>query len=311
MRVVEKSQKTYTDIKRDHWTLRMLPKGWRVYGRLARFDRPIGWQLLLLPCLWSLALAWRTQSPETSLITILYFGILFLVGSVVMRGAGCVINDLWDADLDGKVERTQSRPIPSGEVSKKQALAFTIGLLLIGLLVLIQFNVPTIVWALGSLGFVVVYPLAKRVTYWPQFVLGLAFNWGALVGWTAVTGSMSLPAVLLYVAGIFWTLGYDTIYAHQDKEDDLIVGIKSTALRFGDKTKLWLVGFAVAQATCFLIAGTYIGVSLWFYVSVIALFLGYLALLQKVDLNNPSQCIATFKAQLWIGLIFVFGCLLA
>ncbi|MGB0843971.1 MAG: 4-hydroxybenzoate octaprenyltransferase [Alphaproteobacteria bacterium] len=301
---------THTDIQRDHWTLRLLPAHLRVYGRLMRLDRPIGWWLLLLPCWWSLALAWRSQAPQISVSTIIYFGLLFLIGSVFMRGAGCVINDVWDRDIDAKVERTAGRPLPSGEVSLKKALLFTGLLLLSGLLVLIQFNTPTIYWALASLGLVVVYPLAKRVTYWPQFVLGLAFNWGALVGWTAITGTMAWPPLLMYIAGIFWTLGYDTIYAHQDKEDDLIVGVKSTALRFGDKTKSWLMAFATLQALSLVLSGFMASVSALFYVSVIASFIGFSVMLVRVDINSPAQCIAMFKAQLWIGLIIVFGCLL-
>lgn len=208
----------------------------RPYARLARLDRPIGIWLLMFPCWWGTALASPTfPSP--------WFLILFALGATVMRAAGCVMNDIADRDFDARVARTANRPIASGVISVRQALAFMAALSLVGLLVVMQFNPFTVLLAAASLILVALYPFAKRVTDWPQAVLGLTFNWGALVGWSAVTGGLDLPALLLYAAGFFWTLGYDTIYAHQDKADDAVIGVRSTALRFGNRTRLWLTGF--------------------------------------------------------------------
>jgi 4-hydroxybenzoate polyprenyltransferase len=173
---------------------------------------------------------------------------LFGTGAFIMRGAGCTINDMWDRDIDGKVERTKNRPLVAGEITQFDALVFLAAQLGLGLSVLLQMNWYTILLGASSMGLVVVYPLMKRVTYWPQLVLGMAFNWGALLGWSAVQGSVMWSACLpLYAAGVCWTIIYDTIYAHQDKVDDVLQGIKSTALRFGANTKLWLSGFSVAM----------------------------------------------------------------
>ena len=209
------------------------PLSWRPYARLARLDRPIGTWLLLLPCWWSVAMAAGAQgSASWKTVWLL---VLFAIGATAMRGAGCTYNDIVDREFDASVARTRSRPIPSGKVSVKQAWAFLIAQCLIGLVVLLQFNAFAIVVGLASLAIVAAYPFMKRVTYWPQFVLGLAFNWGALMGWAVVMASLGAPAFLLYVGGIAWTLAYDTIYAHQDKEDDILIGLKSTALKFGDR----------------------------------------------------------------------------
>jgi 4-hydroxybenzoate polyprenyltransferase len=218
-----------------------------------RADRPIGTWLLLIPCWWGAALA----AGATGRMPNIWHLALFAIGAFVMRGAGCVWNDVTDRDIDAKVDRTRWRPIPSGQVSAKAALAFMVLLALIGLAVLLQFNAFTILVGIGSLGVVAVYPFMKRVTDFPQFVLGLAFNWGALVGWTAVTGSLSLAPVLLYLAGVAWTLGYDTVYALQDIEDDAIVGVRSTARYFGARVMPAIFGFyvlAVALAGLALLA---------------------------------------------------------
>ena len=168
---------------------------------------------------------------------------LFAIGALVMRGAGCTLNDIVDRNFDGNVARTATRPIPSGAVTVRQALAFMVLLSLIGLVILLQFNAVAVAVGVVSLLLVAVYPFMKRVTYWPQAVLGLTFNWGALLGWAAVRGDLGVPSLVLYGAGIFWTLGYDTIYAHQDKEDDALIGVKSTAILFGETTRLWLYSF--------------------------------------------------------------------
>src|SRR5207302_1479129 len=199
---------------------------------LARLDRPIGSWLLLLPCWWSVALAAVHARDEVNVGQLL----LFFVGAFAMRGAGCTWNDIVDRDLDARVERTRSRPIPSGQVSVASAAAFLVLQALVGLAVLLQFNPFTIFVGLASLLVVAVYPFMKRITYWPQIVLGLAFSWGALMGWPAAFGRLDLPALLLYGGSIAWVIGYDTIYAHQDREDDALIGIKSTALLFGPRT---------------------------------------------------------------------------
>ena len=230
----------HTDIIDEGWITK-IPAHIRPYLYLMRLDRPIGTWLLFIPALWSILLAGGlSQWPIL---------ILFAIGAIIMRGAGCIINDLWDQDLDGKVERTAKRPIPAGDVTIRQAVKFLIALLAIGLLILIQFNLTTIILGFLSMIFVGIYPYMKRITWWPQAFLGLTFNFGALMGWAAVTGEVGWQAIALYIAGFFWTLGYDTIYALQDLKDDALIGIKSTARLFVNKWKkkikiplLWFYG---------------------------------------------------------------------
>jgi len=215
--------------------------------RLSRADRPIGTWLLLLPCWWGLALAivhTKTASPHD-----LWIALGCAIGAFLMRGAGCTWNDITDRDIDGAVERTRNRPIPAGQVTVKGALVWMAVQCLLSLMILLTFHPNAILLGVLSLLPVAVYPFAKRFTWWPQVFLGLAFNWGALLAWTAHTGSLGWPAVALYAAGITWTLFYDTIYAHQDAEDDALIGVKSTARLFGDKTPRWLRGFMVATVS--------------------------------------------------------------
>jgi 4-hydroxybenzoate polyprenyltransferase len=234
---------THTDINSKGWISRLPPK-MRPYMLLMRLDRPIGAWLLLLPGWWSIVLAKggvdKLEGREWYLI------FLFGVGAIVMRGAGCVINDLWDRRLDRRVNRTRLRPLASGAVSTFQALVYAGGLLLVGFLILIQMSQMAVLLGCLSLAFVIIYPSMKRITWWPQAFLGLTFNFGALIGWAAVTDDLSVAPVLLYIAGFFWTLGYDTIYAHQDIEDDMQVGIKSTALRLGSESRKWIMKFYIA-----------------------------------------------------------------
>lgn len=224
----DSNTKPHTDIKKLVWIEQKLPEQARPYAYLMRIDRPIGIWLLLIPGIWGIAAA----SPGFPSI---YTCILFLIGSVLMRGAGCVINDLWDKDLDKKVERTANRPLASGAITEKNAKIFLATLLLLSFFILIQFNSTTIILGFASIPLIAMYPLMKRYTYWPQIMLGITFNMSVLMGYSAVTGETSSTAILLYLGAIFWTIGYDTIYAHQDKEDDALIGIKSTALKFGDK----------------------------------------------------------------------------
>lgn len=287
-----------SDIPLGNWIDRWIPAAARPYLRLARLDRPIGTWLLLLPCWWSVALA-SPGWPDPTLF------LLFAVGATVMRGAGCTLNDLLDRDFDARVARTATRPIASGAVSPAQALGFLLLLLGAGFLVLVQFNRLTVLLSIASLPVVAVYPLMKRVTWWPQAVLGLAFNWGALVGWTAVRGTFDLPALVLYVAGIFWTLGYDTIYAHQDKEDDALLGLKSSALKLGARTRPWLFGFFAAAVALIGLAG-WIAQTGWpFYagLAVAASHLGWQA--ATLHLDNPKDCLAKFRSNRDFGLILL------
>src|SRR6202521_2445214 len=217
-----------------NWVDSFAPPWLRPYLRLARLDRPIGSWLLLLPCWWSAglaAIAAGERLPELRYLA------MFFIGAFAMRGAGCTWNDIVDRDLDRRVERTRSRPIPSGQVSVAQAALFLLAQALVGLLVLVQFNRFAIAAGIASLAIVVIYPFMKRVTYWPQIVLGLAFSWGALMGWAAAFGGLDPPALVLYAGSIAWVIGYDTVYAHQDREDDALIGIKSTALLFGERTR--------------------------------------------------------------------------
>src|SRR5712671_4344283 len=226
-----------------NWVDRLAPAWTRPYLRLARLDRPIGSWLLLIPCWWSVALAAVHAGAKVDFKTAVWHVVLFFIGAFAMRGAGCTWNDIVDRDLDSQVERTRSRPIPSGQVTVASAAAFLLLQALVGLAVLLQFNRFTIYVGFASLAVVAIYPFMKRITYWPQIVLGLAFSWGALMGWPATFARLDLPALLLYAGAISWVIGYDTIYAHQDREDDALIGIKSTALLFGARTKRMLAIF--------------------------------------------------------------------
>ena len=227
------------DAPRGNWVDRLLPAPWKPYARMARLDRPIGWWLLLLPCWWSAALAaGALGQPWPNLWHLL----LFFIGAVAMRGAGCTYNDIVDRDIDAQVARTRARPIPSGQVSVRNAKLFLLAQALAGFLVLVQLNWFSVFLGIASLATVAIYPFLKRVTDWPQLGLGLAFSWGALMGWAAAFGSLALAPVLLFLGGVAWTIGYDTIYALQDKEDDAIVGVRSTAQLFGDHARGWVAG---------------------------------------------------------------------
>jgi 4-hydroxybenzoate polyprenyltransferase len=295
-----------TDLPVGNWVDRYLPAPTRPYARLMRLDRPIGTWLLLFPCWWSLALA---PGPADARLALLF--VLFGLGAVIMRGAGCTWNDVTDREFDAKVARTRTRPIPSGQVSVHQALLFMVAQMLAGLAILLTFNDFAIAVGAASLVLVFIYPLMKRVTYWPQFFLGLAFNYGALLGWAAVTGGLDWPALALYVAGICWTLGYDTIYAHQDKEDDALIGVKSTALRFGRATKPWLTGFFAATVALLALTAALRGLH---WIVYVALLLGALQLAWQVwdaDLDDPFDCLAKFKSNRLFGWIILAGIFLA
>lgn len=295
---------TASDIPKGNWIDRVAPRVLRPYLRLARLDRPIGTWLLLLPCWWSIALA-SDGWPDPWLLA------LFAVGSVVMRGAGCTLNDIVDRDIDARVARTADRPIPSGAVSVANAAAFFVIQCLAGLAVLSQFNAFAIWVGVASLGLIAIYPFMKRITYWPQAVLGLAFNWGALLGWSAVRGDLEAAPIALYAGGIFWTLAYDTIYAHQDKSDDVVVGVKSSALRLGDATRPWLFAFFAAALVLIAAAAILAHATTWLSVAILAAAAGH-AVWQaaSVDLDHAADCLGKFRSNRDLGLI-VFAALVA
>lgn len=287
-----------------NWVDRFAPESTRPYFRLARLDRPIGIWLLLLPCWWSAALgevALERPYPNLWLLA------LFAVGALVMRAAGCAYNDYVDREYDAQVPRTASRPIPSGQVAPAEALAFAAVCALIGLLVLVQFNGFTIKLGAASLLLVAIYPYMKRFTYWPQIVLGLAFNWGALVGWSAVTGSLGLPAILLYAGSVLWTIGYDTIYAHQDREDDLMLGLKSTAIRFGEDTMTWVGGLYAGTIVFWLLAGLFAGTHLIYFTAVVLASLQLAWQVTTLDTSNPENCLRRFRSNRNVGFLIFFG----
>jgi 4-hydroxybenzoate polyprenyltransferase len=289
-----------------NWVDGAAPAWLRPYLRLARLDRPIGSWLLLIPCWWSVALAAIHAGAQVNL----WHGALFFVGAFAMRGAGCTWNDIVDRDLDARVERTRSRPIPSGQVSVRAAAVFLIVQALVGLAVLLQFNLFTVATGFASLAVVVVYPFMKRITYWPQIVLGLAFSWGALMGWPATFARLDLPAFLLYAGSICWVIGYDTVYAHQDREDDALVGIKSTALLFGARTKPLLALFYSLAVVLIALAGWSAGAGFVFAIGVLA-FAAHLAWqIGRLDVDDPLLCLSVFKSNRDAGLILLAGIVL-
>ncbi len=291
------------DAAPDNWVSAM-PAAAQPYLRLARADRPIGTWLLFIPCLWGLAIAAANGHAGFHL---LWFAALMGTGALVMRGAGCAYNDIVDRDFDGKVERTALRPIPSGQISVRQAWAFLGALCLTGLLVLLQFNRFTIFVGIASLGLVAAYPFMKRITYWPQAWLGLTFNWGALLGYAAATGTLSAPAFALYAAGLFWTLGYDTIYAHQDKDDDALIGVKSTALKFGSTTKYWLSGFYVLTIAGFALAGLLIKASPVYYIALLPAAAHFGWQVRTLNDSDPHNCLKRFKSNRDAGLLLLLA----
>ncbi len=295
---------TVADAPRGNWVDTWAPAPSRPYLRMIRADRPIGTWLLLWPCWWSTALAAIAGGER---VPDLWYLLLFAIGAFVMRGAGCVYNDIVDKDIDGAVARTRSRPLPSGQVRVSAARAFMLALALAGFVVLIQFNPFAVVLGVASLAIVAVYPFMKRYTYWPQAVLGLAFSWGALMGWAAVFGRLDPAPVLLYAGCIAWTIGYDTIYAHQDREDDALIGLKSTALRFGDRTKPWLVLFYGLALAGLAGAGWLAGAGPVFFAGLAfgAAQLGWQV--TTLDLDDSDNCLKRFRSNRDFGAIIFFA----
>jgi len=300
---------TVADAVGGNWVDRFAPAWSRPYLRLSRADRPIGTWLLLLPCWWGALLAAAAGSGFDAGTVWIMTGCA--LGAFLMRGAGCTWNDIADRDYDAQVARTRSRPLPSGQVTVRGALIWMVLQALLAFGILLTFNLNAIGLGVASLGLVAIYPFAKRFTWWPQVFLGLAFNWGALLAWTAQAGTLEWPAVILYAAGIAWTLFYDTIYAHQDTEDDALIGVKSTARLFGNASRRWLAGFLVATVA---LAGVAVMAALVPQASVLSLVLGLggawalgwhlLWQLRQLDPDDPANCLRLFRANRDSGLIF-------
>ena len=286
---------THTDIIAHGWVARM-PDTWRPYLLLARLDRPIGTWLLFLPGLWGILLA-HASLPET-----VRLAILFGIGSLVMRSAGCVVNDLWDRDIDRLVSRTAGRPLASGALRARHALIFLALLLAVGLGILLQLNRLAQALGVASLVLVALYPLAKRITWWPQLVMGFTFGYGAPLGYTSASGHIDAAWAALYAAAILWDLGFDTIYAHQDREDDALIGVRSTARLFGENTRPFLAACYMSVIAALALAGHLVNLGPWFYP---ALLLPAVLLARQVitlDINDPAHCLRLFRANREVGL---------
>ena len=288
------------------WSTASRPRRCSPYLRLARADRPIGFFLLALPCLWSVSLASRSLGeayPDPWLL------LLFLTGAIVMRGAGCTYNDIVDRGIDARVARTRTRPLPSGQVTTVAAVIFMLLLCLAGLAVLLNLNRFSILLGIGALPIVALYPFVKRISHWPQAVLGLAFNWGALMGWAAVLGRLDLAPLVLYAGAVCWTIGYDTIYAHQDREDDGLLGVKSTALRFGSATKPWLTVLYSLAWLAITASGLMAGAGFAFLLGMAgaAVELGWQVV--TLDMDDAENCLTRFRSNRDFGLI-VLGAIL-
>jgi len=289
-----------SDIRRGDWVERYVPAALRPYVRLARLDRPIGTWLLLFPGWWGIALA-SGGSPAPGLL------LAFAIGAVAMRGAGCTLNDIADRHYDAQVARTRFRPLPSGAVSVRHALAFLVLQLAIGAAVLFSLNRTTILLGSAVLILIATYPFMKRITYWPQVFLGLNFNWGVLIGWTAVTGSLAWSPLLLYLGGIFWTIGYDTVYAHQDKEDDLRIGVKSSAIALGSQTRPWLFVFYAGAVALWGAAGHQAGLRGMFWAGLAAAGAQLVWQAARVAIHDPADCLAKFRSNRLVGWLMLGG----
>ncbi len=299
---------THTDINSEGWISR-LPEDWQPYALLMRLDRPVGWWLLLLPGLWGIMLGANgvqgihAQAGHGDVRLMIYF----FLGAVMMRGAGCIINDILDRDLDKQVERTSKRPIAAGIINIPQAVILLACLLFVSFIILLQTSGITIMLGILSLGLIGSYPLMKRITWWPQAFLGITFNFGALMGWSAATHDLRFEAVALYIGAFFWTLGYDTIYAHQDKDDDEIVGIKSTARLFGDNSKFWVSIFYALSMVFIILSCLIAGAGLVTLALLILPAMHFMKQLRYWDIYDPESSLDIFKSNKIFGIMVLFA----
>ena len=281
----------------------------KLFVNLIRLKKPIGFMLLFWPCAWGLTLAYDFSK---NLNNYFFYLILFFLGAVLMRSAGCIVNDILDKEFDAKVFRTKDRPIASGKISIKLAIIYSLILCFLALLILLNFNLFTIILALGSMPLAFTYPLMKRFTYWPQLFLGITFNYGLILGWTAIKGEISIVPVLFYIGAIFWTLGYDTVYGYQDIKDDEIIGLKSTSIKFKNNAKQFLLICYSLVYVFFLAAGFNMNFSyIYFVISIIPFFHLFFFQIKKFNSNNSSSCLKIFKSNNIFGLIIFFNILIA
>lgn len=295
---------SHTDLQPEGW-ISSLPKPLRPYASLMRLDRPIGIWLLLLPGWWGILMASHALQNFDNYAMISM--VLFALGAVIMRGAGCVINDLWDIDVDSQVERTKERPLPSRQIKPIHAVYFLVALLLVGLVILLSFNGLTIVLGCAAMIPVLIYPLAKRFTWYPQLVLGLTFNFGALMGASAMEGYITTFSALLYLAGVFWTLGYDTIYAAQDVDDDALIGIRSTARKFGASIKKYVAGFYAASVFCLIFAGAASGMKDPYYIGILVVIAHMVWQVKTWNVKSHKSSLKMFKSNRDLGLIILLS----
>ena len=278
------------------------------YSQLLRLDQPIGYLLLMMPCFWGVLAASNSYQEVSENI---YYFLIFAVGSVVMRSAGCVINDLFDKDLDKYVLRTAQRPLASETISSTEAIIIFILLNLCGLAILLTLNLLAIIIGLISFLLFIVYPLMKRITYWPQFFLGITFNVGCLIGYASIENILNIQITFLYLAGIFWTLGYDTIYAHQDRSDDLNIGIKSTAILFGEKTKYWVTLFYSFMLLSLFFFGVFNQTNFLYFIGLFFIAMHLYYQIKKLDINDSNGCLKIFKSNQQVGILVVLAILIS
>ena len=279
-----------------------------LFIELIRLKKPIGFMLLFWPCSWGLSVAYNF---ENNLNLYFFYIVLFFLGSVLMRSAGCIVNDIFDKDFDKKVLRTKNRPIASGKITVKVAILYSCILCLLALLVLLNFNYFTIILGLGSMPLAFTYPLMKRLTYWPQLFLGITFNYGLILGWTAVYGKIDFIPLIFYIGAIFWTLGYDTIYGYQDIKDDEIIGLKSTSIKFKNKAKQFLITCYLVLILILIIIGYMMSFSKYYYFFLIIPFIHLFIYQIKIfDHNSPENCLKAFKSNNLFGLIVLFNILI-
>ena len=270
------------------------------YSQLLRLEQPVGFFLLMLPCFWGVLAASNSYQHLWSNI---YLFLIFAIGSIVMRSAGCIINDFFDKDLDKHVSRTSQRPLASGAISSFEAFIIFSILNLIGLTILLSLNLLAIIIGLISFVLFIFYPLMKRITYWPQLFLGITFNIGCLIGYAAIENQLNFQITILYLSGIFWTLGYDTIYAHQDREDDLNIGIKSTAILFGNNTKQWIIIFYSLMVLCLILFGLFDDQNIYYFILLIFVSTHLSYQIKRLNIENKGKCLSIFKSNLYLGLL--------